>query len=317
METHVPPTVSGDRGYVVYARLQNICAWTQELVSKMVKRMDTHTLIAFSPELPVILPTPCTVMEYTPEVLSQIVARQTAKESGSVTLVWLVKTDQFKFDNEQETLFKTLYIGLRINMVIMDVSHWYGPSWKNSPDSIQADAVIDFACHGLCLRTQVTLPRPFTLVINDSGGILNKLRKSNVDGTLVVLTSMDRLRSWWEEYRQRPTLSVGIHVAVCMYHLHIDDPIVIELLTDTSLRKTVFVTHKNLQIMEGLPVQPDGVLFYCGYTNTGSFLKKKYVWEPFFSHEMDYGQFVGKCIMTRVADANFISTGHIPADLWC
>jgi len=314
METHEPPTIDAERGHVVYARLQNICAWTQELFSKMIQRMDTHTLIAFSAELPVILPTPCTVMEYTPGVLSQVVTRQSAKESGSVTLVWLVKSPDFKFDTEQESLFTHLYAELRVNMVVVDVSHLYGPSWSPSPDSIQADAVVDFACHGLCLRTQVTLPHPFTLVINDSGGVLNRLRKE-VDGTLVVLSSMDRLRSWWEGYRQTPCPLLGLHVAVCMYHLHVDDPMVIELLTDTSVRKTVFVTHKNLQIMDGLPVQPDGVLFYCGYTNSGSFMKKKYVWEPFFSHKMDYGEFVGQCIMTRVEDTNFISTGHIPSDL--
>lgn len=315
METYVAPTVDASRGNVVYARLSNICAWTQELFSNLIKSMGTHTLIAFASELPVILPVPCTVLEYTPRLLEEVVNRQTLKQSGSVTLVWLVKDPDFSFDREQESLFQDRYAQLRVNMIVVDVSHFFGPCWKNLKESpIQADALIDFACHGLCHRTQLTLPRPFTLVINDNGGLLNRMRKQ-VGPPLVVLSSMDRLRAWWEGHRQRPYPCLGVHVAVCMYHLQEDDPMVIELLTDTSVRKTVFVTHKNLQIMGGLPVRPDGVVFYCGYTHSGSLLKKKYVWEPFYSHEMDYSDFVGKCIMSRLEDSTFITTGDIPTDL--
>lgn len=319
METCRAPPLHDTPAHVVYVKLRSVCAWTQQQLADLVRRLRTHTLIALAPELRVVLPEPCAVMAYTPALLAEVEARQSHSggTGGNATLVWLVKGTDFQFDAAQAALFTERYADARVNMVVVDVSSFYGPDWRAPADCpIKADAKLDFACHGLCARTGLILPQPTTLVINDPGGVLDRLRRAS-DAPLVVLTSMDRLRKWWEGYCAAATPRPGLHVAVAMYHLQPDDPAVAELLADTSLRKTLFVTHKNLQIMDdaAAALAPTGVLFYAASPASGSLLKKRHVWQPFFSADMDYADFVARCVMTHLTGDVHIATGTIPPDL--
>lgn len=321
METCRPPPLHDLPAHVIYARLRSICPWTQELFGALIRALRTHTLIALAPELGVVLPAPCAVLPYSPEMLAEVTARQGNSPTGCVTLVALVKGADYAFDPAQEGLFVERYMAARVNLVVVDVSSLYGPAWRAARDCpIKADAVLDFACHGLCHRTGLILPQPTTLVINDPGGVLDGLRRAS-DAPLVVLTSMDRLRAWWEGYCAAATPRPGVHVALALYHLQPDDPAVVELLADTSVRKTLFVTHKNLQIMDdaGAQLSPagalDGVLLYGPSIRAASELHKRHVWEPFFSAAMDYPEFVARCVMSRMMDTSWVRTGAIPPDL--
>lgn len=318
METCRAPPLRDLPAHVVYARVRNVCPWAQELFGALVRRLRTHTLIAHAPELCVLLPTPCAVLPHTPQLLAEVEARQARRAGpGTVTLVALVKSADFAFDAAQADLFVERYTAARVNLVVVDVSALYGPAWRAPAHCpIKADDVLDFACHGLCHRTALILPQPTTLVINDPGGVLDRLRTAS-DAPLVVLTSMDRLRQWWEGYCAAATPRPGLHVAVAMYHLQPDDPAVAELLADTSVRKTLFVTHKNLQIMDdaGAALAPDGVLLYGPSMRAMSELHKRHVWEPLFSATMDYPDFVARCVMSRVMGTAWVRTGAIPPDL--
>lgn len=319
MESWRPPTLPNAGGNVVYVRLRNICAWAQELLDGLVRALGTHTLIAFAPELAMLLPRPCAVLSYAPAVLQDIEARQAREATHRVTLVWLVHHAHAAFDAAQEALFTERYAAARVSMVLVDVSAFFGAPWVAPPGCpIRADAQIDFACAGLCRRTAAAAPQPFTLVINDTGALLDELRRSA--GPLVVLTSMDRLRSWWATFCRR-TDGARPHVALAMYHLDPADAAAAELLSDTSLRRTAFVTHKNLQVMAPAPFPepPDGVVFGCSARRASlhgsGVLKKRYVWEPFFSHEFTYPEFVAHCAAATAMAVPFLVTGHVPRDM--